>query len=84
MEHEILLMEGGTHVHNLVRSFDSYKQWMKLRMHSSLDISELGLRWPINEEYTNVKDKIEHGSNHFLLLIVDKKKWLVSKIKYGL
>ena len=86
MKSNVIYVEIDSKLMNLIRTTNSYKQALEELLSISYDIPELGLRWPLFDEYEELLHNIPKipTKDQFVMLVVDQKRWMLSKIKYGI
>ena len=86
MKSNVIYVEVDSKLMTLIRATTSYKQAIEELSSISYDIPELGIRWPLNDEYESLLHNIPKlpTKDQFLMIIVDQKRWMLSKIKYGI
>ena len=80
MEYKIIYAEPNSDLFALLRETESYNNMLRQQAYGkSFDIPEFGLRWPVGSGYLNLL-----SSQGGVLMVINEKQWLVTKIKYGL
>lgn len=86
MKSNVIYVEVDSKLMTLIRATTSYKQALEELLSISYDIPELGIRWPLNDEYEELLHNIPKlpTKDQFLMIVVDQKRWMLTKIKYGI
>ena len=84
MEYDIIIIDSSeTAIRNIIKETECESY------HRSFDIPELGLRWPCGYEFTSIVERVYekyknyNSCNHIVLLVINPKQWLITKLKYG-
>ena len=86
MESKIVFVVAGSQLFNDIKKSESFlKHSSEGEMYYSINVPEFGLRWPIDDEYYQAmkEARLKERDNCFVFIVIDEKKWLLSKIKYG-